>query len=319
MSGAVRLAALLLPLALAACADATDGSYQGYVEGTYVRVAAEDAGRLAEVAVSRGDHVAAGDLLFRLTADAQDATVRQAEAQVAEAQAALADLKAGSRPEEIAVVAAQRDAAQATLDTAQKEFNRLTALRQTNVVAQADLDAAEGRLESARAGLAEAERQLAVTQLPPRPDAVRSAEASIAAAEAALKAAEVARDRRSVAAPAAGLVEETYFETGESVAAAQPVVSILPDEGGRTVRFYVAEAALPRFRAGTQVTVSCDGCSAFAATVTFVADQAEFTPPVIYSRETEEKLVYRVEARPEGGAAPAVGQPVLVHPAGAGS
>jgi HlyD family secretion protein len=72
-------------------------------------------------------------------------------------------------------------------------------------------------------------------------------------------------------------------------------------------------------KVGDHVAVACDNCPAnLAAEVTFVASQAEFTPPIIYSRENREKLVFRVDARPLGDAAALkVGQPVDVRLAGA--
>jgi HlyD family secretion protein len=65
-------------------------------------------------------------------------------------------------------------------------------------------------------------------------------------------------------------------------------------------RFYVPEPALSSLRIGAPVMVRCDGCAApIAARVTFIAPQAEYTPPVIYSRENRAKLVFLIEARPD--------------------
>ena len=65
------------------------------------------------------------------------------------------------------------------------------------------------------------------------------------------------------------------------------------------MRFYVAENALARVKRGQSVTIGCDGCATpVAATIVFIADRAEFTPPVLYSKENRSKLVYLVEAKP---------------------
>jgi HlyD family secretion protein len=256
---------------------------QGYVEGTYLSMSPEDGGKIAELAVRRGARVAAGDLLFRLSSGEQDAFAAEAQARVAQAESLVAQSQSG-------------------LDAAEKTLRRATDLQRTNVVAQANLDSAHTARDTAQATLAAAERNLAATQ-------------------AALDLAEVRRARRAVSAPASGTIEETYFEAGEFVAAAQPVVSLLPD-GGRKIRFYVPEPRLLEFKPGTRVGISCDGCTeGLEAEVTFVASQAEYTPPVIYSVGNREKLVFRVEARPVGAAAElSIGLPVDVRlVAGSGS
>lgn len=249
---------------------------QGYVEGTYVNVSPEDPGKIAELAVQRGARVAAGDLLFRLSSSEQEANVAAARSRVAQAESQVAQ-------------------AQSTFDAADKAFRRATDLQRTNVVAQASLDSAQASRDQAEAALRAAERNLAATQ-------------------AALELSQVLLARRTVHAPATGSVEETYFEAGEFVAAAQPIVSLLPD-GGRKIRFYVPEPRILEFKRGTPIGLSCDGCaSGLEAEVTFVATQAEYTPPVIYSVGNREKLVFRVEARPLAAAAElAIGLPVDVR------
>jgi HlyD family secretion protein len=120
--------------------------------------------------------------------------------------------------------------------------------------------------------------------------------------------------QRAVAAPASGLVHDTYYVVGDWVPAGSPVASVLPP-GNVKVRFYVAQTALGRLKRGQTLTVTCDGCAApIAATIVFIADRAEFTPPVLYSKENRSKLVYLVEAKPAPADAARLnpGQPVDV-------
>jgi HlyD family secretion protein len=101
-----------------------------------------------------------------------------------------------------------------------------------------------------------------------------------------------------VAAPAAGEIAETYYRPGEWVPAGSPVASLLPD-ARRRLRFFVPETVVASVKPGDAVEASCDGCSTpIRAKVDFVAPQAEYTPPVIYSRGSREKLVFRVDAVP---------------------
>ena len=94
-------------------------------------------------------------------------------------------------------------------------------------------------------------------------------------------------------------MQQIYFRAGEIVPAGRPVVAILPP-GNMKVRFFVTEAMLPRIAIDDTVNIQCDGCpGGLTAQVSFIARTAEFTPPVIYSLEERNKLVFMIEARPE--------------------
>lgn len=134
--------------------------------------------------------------------------------------------------------------------------------------------------------------------------------------EARLNAAHTRLDRRRAFSPVAGNVHQIYFRPGETVPAGKPVIALLPP-GNIKLRFFVGEAMLPRIAIGDPVEILCDGCAApLPARITFISRNAEFTPPVIYSRQERHKLVYLVEARPEQAEKLRVGQPIDVrlHP-----
>jgi HlyD family secretion protein len=138
------------------------------------------------------------------------------------------------------------------------------------------------------------------------------AESGLRTAEARLNSAKTKLDRRRVVAPAAGKIQEVYYREGELVQPGRPIVSLLPP-GNIKVRFFVPQAVVPSVRIGDRVSVQCDGCpSDIFARVRFIAAQAEFTPPVIYSQEERARLVFRVEAIPERPDDLRVGQPVTV-------
>lgn len=293
-------AALFPLLLLAACNGAPDGHYQGYVEGEYVRIAAPVAGQLQALHVARGAIVAAGAPLFSLERAREQAAL-------AEAEARLADLRKGKRADELAVIRAQAQQARAQLRLAAAQLKRTEELRPQGLVSAEQLD--EARTEHARAGarVREFEASLRTAELAARSDAILAAEAQLAQVRWQL-------EQRQGAAPIAGLVEDTYFRVGEWVPAGAPVVSLLPPEN-RIVRFFVPEAALASLQPGQAVQVHRDGAeAAIAATISFIAPRAEFTPPVIYSRDTRAKRVYLVEARPAPADAAALspGQPVDV-------
>jgi HlyD family secretion protein len=138
------------------------------------------------------------------------------------------------------------------------------------------------------------------------------AEAAMRSAQARLNSSQTKLARRKAFSPAVGTVQQIYFRVGELVPAGRPVVAILPP-GNMKVRFFVNEAMLPRIALDETVNIQCDGCpGGLTARVSFIARTAEFTPPVIYSLEERNKLVFMVEALPEKPEALRVGQPVTV-------
>jgi HlyD family secretion protein len=140
------------------------------------------------------------------------------------------------------------------------------------------------------------------------------AQAVLRDARARLDAAHTRLERRKVASPVSGTVEQVYFRPGEVVGAGRPVVALLPP-GNLKVRFFLPQGELPRIALGDKVSVACDGCAAnLTAKVSFIARTAEFTPPVIYSLEERAKLVFMVEALPDDPKVFRVGQPVRVRP-----
>ena len=132
------------------------------------------------------------------------------------------------------------------------------------------------------------------------------------AARAHLAQAEWRLDQMSQAAPQAALVVDTLYRLGEWVIAGAPVVSLLPPENIK-VRFFVPEPRLGAIGIGDEVHISCDACAAgLTAAISYISQDAEYTPPVIYSREMRAKLVYLVEARPRQPTALRPRQPVDV-------
>ena len=282
---------------LGACGDQGTGTVQGYAEGEYVRVAAPFAGNLQQLQVQRGSQVKAGDPLFTLEQENEAAARREAEGRLRNAEAQLADLRKSKRPSEIDAVRAQLEQARASLKLSEVNLKRQEQLLGANFVSKAAVDDARASHQRDRARVAELEAQVVTVRLAARQDEIRAAEYNAAAARAALAQADWKLAQRSVRAPVSGLVNDANYVLGEWIPAGSPVVSLLPPQNIK-VRFFVAENALGALKLGQPVNVRCDGCAApLAAHITFISPQAEFTPPVIYSRETRAKLVYLIEAR----------------------
>jgi HlyD family secretion protein len=197
---------------------------------------------------------------------------------------------------------------------AELAYGRVATLHRRGFAAKARLDQAQAELDTVRAQLRETERRLDVAELGQREDQVAAARARAGQASGALTEAEIRARQRAPVAPIAARVEDVFFQPGEWAPANQPVVALLPDDRVK-LRFFVREAEVARYRPGTRVRFQCDGCAAnLTATVVWVSPRPEFTPPVIYSRDSRDKLVFLVEARPDRPRELTPGQPVDVVP-----
>jgi len=244
----VRQAFLIVAVALilAGCSREAEPIVQGWVEAELIFVSPDEAGRLDQLAVTQGDRVEKGGLLFAVDPDLQQADLAQAEAN-------LVNMK--------------------------QSYDRAKALA----------------------------AQAAGTQ-----KALEDAEAALRTAEARVNSSRTRLTRRRVSSPDTGTIQQVYYRPGETVPAGRPVVSLLPPRNLK-IRFFVAETQLAQIKHGDVVTVSCDGCAEdLTARVSFIAQSAEYTPPVIYSLEERAKLVYMIEARPDAPEKFRVGQPVSV-------
>jgi HlyD family secretion protein len=251
--------------------------------------------------VRRGEHVAEGAAIASLEADDATIAVSQAEAALGQAEAQLADLRLGRRPEEIAVLEATLRSTEAQNSEARRVLARIQDLFKRGIATQAQLDEASTQVEVADAAIGQAKANLAVAALPARPEAIKAAENQVRQAAAALDQARWRLSQRSIAAPAAGRIDDVIRNAGDIAGPSAPVVSLLPD-GAVKLRVYVPEAQFSAVSVGSLLKVNCDGCApGLTARVSYVSTSPEFTPPVIYSLETRQKLVYLVEARPEGG------------------
>ena len=314
----LRAAAAAAGLALAGCAPALPDTLPGVIEAETLRLATGVAGRLVELPVRRGAAVEAGATLFRIESPDDAAALAEADARVAQLLAQRADLDKGKRPDELAVTAAQLTQARAAFAEAQAQWQRERGLAAQGFVSGTRVDALTAQRDEARARVAEIEAQQRVGRLAGRSDALGAASAALEASRAQAGQLRSRLADKTVRAPVAGVVDDTLFRVGEWVGAGTPVVSLLPP-GALKARFFVAEPQLARIKPGDTVSLRCDGCPApVEARIGFIAPSAEYTPPVIYSREQRARLVYLVEAWPSPADAQRlrVGQPVDVKLAG---
>ena len=250
---------------LAGCGKNSSGDFQGYVEGEYVYVAAPIGGTLTNLAVTRGDSVSNGQILFELERASEAASLDQAEKNLA--------------------------LAQTNSNFSETTFQRNLVLRENpaGIISAQDLDKSRAQRDA---------------------DAVQ-----VSVQQAALEKSKWSFAQKQQFAPTNAQVHDTLYRQGEFVAAGNPVVVLLPPENVK-VRFFVPQEKLPQIKVGGTVSVKPDGAAhPFSATVNYISTQAEYTPPVIYSRETRANMVFMIEAMfsPADAADLRPGQPVDVE------
>lgn len=298
---------------LVACGQQEDSDkLQGYAEGRQLNLAPRSAGILTVLNVKEGDMVEAGAALFAVDSERAQAQLDEAIAASAAAEAQLQNLQKGGRPEEIRAAEETLREAEASFKLAEQTFDRTKNLVERGVLSTARLDQDQATLDATRARVTEAQSRLEIIQLPARPDVIDAARREVEARKSAIIRAETELRDRSIIAPAAGRIEIVYRRVGEIAGPTQPVLALLPPDQQR-IRFFVPEPILSQVRHGARVSLNCDNCEAsLGGEIVFISDQAEFTPPVIFSDKDREKLVYLVEVLPDEPEKFLNGQPVEV-------
>jgi len=281
-------------------------SLSGYIEGESLFLAAPVAGTVGSITAQEGERVAAGAQLFTIDPATLYAQGEQARAQVAEARTQIATAEANAQQAEAEATAAAADA-----DRARRDLSRLLSVRREDpaAVAGKDIDAANAALRESNARLNAARKTAQARRAQIAAAHAQENQARGGEREVAIRVGQLAPP-----APSAARVEDVFYRPGEWVAANQPVVSLLPDDRVK-VRFFVPEQEVARYRPGRSVRFSCDGCAAgLMAKISYVSPRPEFTPPVIFSRDSRDRLVFMVEALPAKPANLMPGLPVDVEP-----
>lgn len=301
-------------LVLAGCSNPESEELHGYVEGEFVYVAAPLPGAVT-LQVERGRVVKAGTPLFALENVTERTARDEAERRLLQARATLDDTRKGLRPTEISALKARLQQARVVMKLAETESDRQEQLFRSGVVSAQGYDQARSSRDQSRQEVARLEAELQTAALGARTDQVAAAAANVKALEEALARAEWNLAQKSQRAPVDSLVYDTLYRSGEWVAAGKPVVALLPPANIK-VRVFVPEKRLGTIHIGDQATVKVDGVKEpVSGKISFISPRAEYTPPVIYSRENRAKLVFMIEVSfpPEVSAGLHPGQPADVR------
>ena len=224
-----------------------------------IRIAAAMTGRLAEVMLDEGAPVRRGQVVATLENADHLARVKEGEASIAIAQAALARVINGARPSEREEAAAAVREAEAVLTRTERELARQRGLADKHLGSGQDLDNAGSSLDVARAQLARTRAHLAVVDSPPRADEQAKAEAELALAQAQLALARAVYEKSFVRSPIDGVVLRRFRRAGEQVTELgdTPILAV-GDIAHLRVRAEVDEADIALLRLGQDAYVQAD-------------------------------------------------------------
>ena len=273
----------------------------GTVEATDADLGFQAPGRVLSIYVREGDAVSVGDELGRLDARELEAVLAGASAQLNNAQARLAELQRGARPQELATAeAAGRSAAQQA-DEARRSADRARTLFEGGAISRQTMDQAQTVLEVATGAREQAEERLALVREGPRTETIVAQRANVELARANLARAEAALAHTVITAPFGGLVTVRHREPGEAVQPGAPVLTVL-DPDDRWVRIYLREDLIGQVRLGTAAEIVSDTYPdrVYEGEVFFIGSEAEFTPRNVQTAEERIKLVYPVKVRITG-------------------
>ncbi len=267
----------------------------GTVDATEVVVSFRVPGTLRRRPVEEGSVVKAGDLVAALDDREALARLQQAEAAKQAAQARLADLEQGYRPQEIAEARAQAEQARANLAHLEDEAKRSETLFEGGATSRQRQDRDRTAAAVAAQQYKAVQERLKLLQGGYRPETIRAAAAQLEEAGAAVAAARVALEDLQATIPLAGVVTRTHAEVGETLGAGRPVASVT-DISRPWIRVYIPENLIGKVRLGmtAKVTVDTFPDRAFSGRVSYVSPQAEFTPKNVQTQEERVKLVFAV-------------------------
>jgi HlyD family secretion protein len=266
--------------------------FSGYVISDNVYMASPGAGTVISVSVKRGQRVEIGTPLFQMDLTSQTSQAEKIKAQIEEAEF------------EKEVRQAELTAAEAANKFAISDMNRFTSIqsKMQGAVSQQDIDTVVEAEAKSRANVVSAKNQIS------------AANSRIESSKAELRDIEHRLGELSPKSPVSGRIEEVMYKPGEWAAANSSIISIVPDNEIK-VRFYIPQNQLSKYHVGTKMAVSFDGGpKGMTATIDFISTRPEYTPPVIYSLSTRDKLVFMAEAVPENPTQLIPGQPMDVWP-----
>lgn len=295
-----RLCWIGIALALVTACDRATPPLLGSLEWDRISVLAEVSEPVTQWHVAEGDRVRAGTLLLELDQRRMQARVAQARAELARQQAILSERSNGARPEAIDAARGRLASARASMRDAQLALERIGGLRQRKLVSVADLDRATAARDQARANVRTAEANLRELTRGTRIEQIEQAAAAVDAAETQLQALRLSEARLQVRAPRDGVVDALPFQPGDQVRLGASLADLLVGDAPYA-RVFVPASQRAGIAPGQAMQVAIEGVQQpFAATVRQISSEPSFTPYFALTGDDASRMVYRAELQLSG-------------------
>ncbi|HXC60805.1 MAG TPA: HlyD family efflux transporter periplasmic adaptor subunit [Steroidobacteraceae bacterium] len=289
-------ALVLACVLLAGCGHSTPRAL-GTLEWDRITLPAPAAEKIIAIEVREGEAVPAGKVLVRLEANGTQSQLAAAAAEQRRSDAALAELKAGPRREEIARAQAALNAAQAQQVDAAAQLKRLEELVKQKLIPQADVDRARAAADSAAAQVRSAQAALLELTRGTRGEQIAQGAAAVQAATAQTSAQRVLFDKLTLVAPRAGVIDNLPYKLGDQAPVGAPLVVMLAGDAPYA-RVYVPEALRAGVKAGTRAQVHVEGNDhIWSGTVRMIRSDPTFTPYYALTGQDVSRLSYLAEVQ----------------------
>lgn len=305
----------LMMVLLTGCKGSDAPQFSGYTYGEFIYLSHNTTEIINNIFIKKGEKVKKGQNLVQMENFSVENSLGIASKNYEAERALLRNMNVGERTEELNVIRSQLERAKSAAKLAQSQVKRYQRLYETHVVSEAEWDNVREDYAQKTAQVKELASQINAKKLPARNDEIKNQLSRVDSAKLQVEKANWDVDQNIIKAPEDALVYDIIYRPGERPLAGKPIISLLAPENIK-VRFFVPEKMLGNLAPGRKVTFLCDGCSAdLNGVINYISPQAEYSPPVIYSTVRREKLLFMVEAIPDGEKPYALkpGQPVEVR------
>ena len=277
-------------------------SGNGRIEATEIDVDAKIAGRITNILADEGDHVSAGQVLVHMDIRTLEAQRREAEAQLKRATYAIETAEAVVRQREGDRLAAMAliDQQAAALDAATRRLARVEPMAKENFETQQQLDDARAARNGAAASVALARATLAAAEagISAGKSQVVEAQEAVEAAKATIQRIVADIDDSSLETPRDGRVQFKVAQQGEVLPAGGRVLNLV-DLNDVYMTFYLPTKEAGQAAVGAEARIVLDAFPdlVLPASITFVANVAQFTPKTVETEAERQKLMFRLKAQ----------------------
>ena len=292
----IKLRILVLPLflLLASCEEQPLQAV-GQLESDRIELVTEYSEVITSINVIEGDTIQAGAIVLEQDTARIDLRIEEAQANIRQIEAVLAEQVSGPRIETIDAARANLNAAQIERDYRAKELDRLAGLRDRNLTSVESVDSAENFLKAAGARIELVTAQLAELEAGTRKEQIEQTNGQLAQARAQLASLQLDKQRLLVTSTTGGIVDSLLFELGERPRVGD-VVAVLLSGDQPYARLYIPEPMRVQIRPGSQLQIAVDGLpGTLTGTVRRIASEATFTPYFALNERDRTRLSYVAE------------------------